>query len=395
MKARKIREDIYWVGAVDWDRRLFDDLIPLPDGTSYNAYLIQGSEKTALIDTVDPTMSHVLFGRLNQLGTERIDYVVANHAEQDHSGTLPQVLERYPEAQVVCTPKCKGMLVDLGLAPEDRILAVDDGATLSLGDRTLEFIHAPWVHWPETMLTYLREDKILFPCDFFGSHLATTDLYVTDEGRVYEAAKRYYAEIMMPFRKIIQKNLKKVQGYEISLIAPSHGPMYDRPEFILEAYQDWVFGDPKNIVVLPYISMHGTTREMVNYLVDALTEKGVTVEQFNLAVTDIGKLAMALVDAATIVIGSPTVLTGAHPNVVYAAYLANALRPKVKFVSIIGSYGWGGKMVQQLAGMISNLKVEILDPVVVKGYPRDEDFEALDTLAATIAEKHSALNLRL
>ena len=391
MKPRKIKDGIYWVGAVDWDRRLFDDLIPLPDGTSYNAYLIQGSEKTALIDTVDPTMSHVLFGRLNQLGAERIDYVIANHAEQDHSGTLPQVLERYPEAQVVCTPKCKGMLVDLGLAPEDRILAVDDGATLSLGDRTLEFIHAPWVHWPETMLTYLREGQCLFPCDFFGSHLATTDLYVTDEGRVYEAAKRYYAEIMMPFRKIIQKNLKKVQGYEISLIAPSHGPMYDRPEFILEAYQDWVFSDPKNIVVLPYISMHGATREMVNYLVDALTEKGVTVEQFNLAVTDIGKLAMALVDAATIVIGSPTVLTGAHPNVVYAAYLANALRPKVKFVSIIGSYGWGSKMVQQLAGLIPNLKVEVLDPVVVKGYPRDEDFEALEQLAATIAEKHNTL----
>jgi len=391
MKPRKIKDGIYWVGAVDWDRRLFDDLIPLPDGTSYNAYLIQGSEKTVLIDTVDPPMSHVLLERLSQLNVERIDYVIANHAEQDHSGTLPQILERYPEAQVVCTPKCKGMLVDLLLAPEDRVLAVDDGATLSLGDRTLEFIHAPWVHWPETMLTYLREDEILFPCDFFGSHLATTDLYVTDEGRVYEAAKRYYAEIMMPFRKIIQKNLEKVQRYEISLIAPSHGPMYDRPEFILEAYHDWVFGDPKNIVVLPYISMHGTTRVMVDHLVDTLVEKGVAVEQFNLAVTDIGELAMALVDAATIVIGSPTVLTGAHPNVIYAAYLANALRPKVKFVSIIGSYGWGGKMVQQLAGMIPNLKVEILDPVVVKGHPRDEDFAALDKLATTIAEKHETL----
>jgi len=394
MKPRKIKDGIYWVGAVDWDRRLFDDLIPLPDGTSYNAYLIQGSEKTALIDTVDPTMSHVLLDRLNQLDVERIDYVIANHAEQDHSGTLPQVLERYPEAQVVCTPKCKGMLVDLLLAPEDRVLTMDDGGTLSLGDRTLEFIHAPWVHWPETMLTYLREDKILFSCDFLGSHLATTDLYVTDEGRVYEAAKRYYAEIMMPFRKIIQKNLEKVQGYEISLIAPSHGPMYDRPEFILEAYHDWVFGDPKNIVVLPYISMHGSTRVMVEYLVDALVERGVTVEQFNLAATDIGKLAMALVDAATIVIGSPTVLTGAHPNVVYAAYLANALRPKVEFVSIIGSYGWGGKTVEQLAGLIPNLKVEVLDPVVVKGHPRDEDFAALAKLATTIAEKHNALNLR-
>lgn len=393
MKARKIKEGIYWVGAVDWDRRLFDDLIPLPDGTSYNAFLIQGSEKTVLIETVDTTMSHVMFERLNQLGTEHIDYIITNHAEQDHSGTLPKIIERYPETRIVCTSKCKEILVDLLLAPQDRILTVEDGATLSLGDRTLEFIHAPWVHWPETMLTYLREDEILFPCDLFGSHLATTDLCVTDEGRVYEAAKRYYAEIMMPFRKIIQKHLKKVQGYKISLIAPSHGPMYDRPEFILDAYQDWVFNNPKNIVVLPYISMHGTTREMVKYLVDALTEKGVTVEQFNLAVTDIGKLAMALVDAATIVIGSPTVLTGAHPNIVYATYLTNALRPKVKFVSIIGSYGWGGKMVQQLADLIPNLKVEIFEPVVVKGYPSDEDFEALDKLAAKIAGKHKEHNL--
>ena len=393
MEARKIKEGIYWVGAVDWDRRMFDDLIPLPDGTSYNTFLIQGSEKTVLIDTVDTTMSHVMLERLNQLGTEHIDYIIINHAEQDHSGTLPKIIKRYPKTQVVCTSKCKEMLVDLLLVPHDRFLTVEDGDTLSLGDRTLEFIHTPWVHWPETMLTYLREDEILFACDLFGSHLATTDLYVTDEGRVYEAAKRYYAEIMMPFRKIIQKHLKKVQGYKISLIAPSHGPMYDRPEFILDSYQDWIFNKPKNIVVLPYISMHGTTREMVNYLVDALTEKGVSVEQFNLAVTDIGKLAMALVDAATIVIGSPIVLTGAHPNVVYATYLANALRPKVKFVSIIGSYGWGGKMVEQLANLIPNLKVEILDPVIVKGYPGDKDFEALDKLAAIIAGKHKEHNL--
>ncbi len=167
--------------------------------------------------------------------------------------------------------------------------------------------------------------------------------------------------------------------------------MYDRPEFILEAYNDWVFSEPKNILVLPYISMHGSTREMVEHLVDALIANGVTVKPFNLAVTDIGELAISLVDAATIVIGSPTVLGGAHPNVVYAAYLANALRPKVKFVSIVGSYGWGGKMVQQLAGMIPNLKVEIIDPVVIKGRPKDEDFVALDKLAAVIAEKHKSL----
>ncbi|MCD4652773.1 FprA family A-type flavoprotein [bacterium] len=393
MKARKVKENIYWVGAVDWDRRMFDDLIPLPDGTSYNAFLIQGSEKTALIDTVDPEKAEIMLECLNQLGIERVDYLITNHAEQDHSGTLPQMLIKYPEAQVLCTQKCKTMLIDLLLVPEDRVITVEDGETISLGNKTLEFIHAPWVHWPETMMTYLREDEILFPCDLFGSHLATTDLYVTDEGQVHEAVKRYYAEIMMPFRKIIQKHLNKIQGFKLSLIAPSHGPMYDKPDFILDLYQDWVFSEPKNVVVLPYISMHGTTKDMVNYLVDSLTEKGVKVELFNLAVTDIGKLAMALVDAATIVIGSPTVLAGAHPNVVYAAYLANALRPKAKFVSIIGSYSWGGKMVQQLAGLIPGLKVEIIDPVIVKGYPRDKDFIALDKLATTIAEKHKEHNL--
>jgi flavorubredoxin len=386
MKAREIKPNVYWVGAIDWDRRLFDALIPLPDGTSYNAYLVQGSQKVALIDTVDPSKSDVLMSYLQDIPA--INYVIANHAEQDHSGSIPRVLEKYPNARVVTTPRGKGMLMDLLLIPEDRFIAVSDGETLSLGDRILEFIHAPWVHWPETMLTYLREGKILFPCDLFGSHLATTDLYVTDEGQVYEAAKRYYAEIMMPFHTNIEKHLEKLRGYEIDIIAPSHGPMHERPSFILEAYRSWVFDKPKNIVVLPYISMHSSTQKMVEYLVGALAQKGVTVRQFDLSVTDIGKLAMALVDAATMVVGTPTVHVGPHPNVAYAAFLANALRPRLQFVSIIGSYGWGSKAVEQLSGMIPNLKVEVLDPVISKGFPKEADFQALDALANTIAEKH-------
>ncbi len=390
MKPREIKRGVYWVGAIDWDRRLFDALIPLPDGTSYNAYLIQGSQKTALIDTVDPTTQDILLRHLDELKVTSIDYVVANHAEQDHSGTIPQVLAKYPQAKVVCTLKCKDMLTSLLMVPEEKFKTVADKENISLGDRTLEFIYAPWVHWPETMLTYLREDKILFPCDFFGSHLAATDLYVTDEGQVYEAAKRYYAEIMMPFRTHIEKNLEKIKDYEIDIIAPSHGPMHDKPEFIIKAYNSWVFDKPKNIVVLPYISMHGSTGQMVAYFVEALAEKGVTVKQFDLTVTDIGKLAMALVDAATIVIGTPTILVGPHPNVVYATFLANALRPKARFVSIIGSYGWGGKTVEQLAAMIPNLKAEVLEPVLCKGLPREADFKALDKLADTIAQKHKA-----
>lgn len=391
MKPREIKERVYWMGAVDWDRRLFDSLIPLPDGTSYNAYLVHGSEKTVLFDTVDPTMESVLLYQLREV--KNIDYIVSHHAEQDHSGSLPPVLKRFASAKVVTTPKGKGMLADLLGIAEDRMITVEDGETLSLGDRTLEFLHTPWVHWPETMCTYLREDNTLFTCDFFGSHLATTDLYATDKVRVYEAAKRYYAEIMMPFRKIIQRNLEKIASHKIDLICPSHGPVYKDPSFIISSYEDWVSETPKNSVVIPYVSMHGSTKKMVEYLVSALAEKNITVYQFDVSATDIGKLAIALVDAATLVVDTPTVHVGAHPGVFYAAYLANILRPKLRFASIIGSFGWNSKAIEQITKLIPNLKVEVLDPVVCRGYPREKDFRALERLAASIAEKHKSQGL--
>jgi len=392
MIPRKIKDHIFSVGAVDWDRRLFDSLIPLPDGTSYNAYLIRGSEKTALLDTVDPSKTDILLENLK--GVPSIDYVIAHHAEQDHSGSIPAVLAKYPQAKVLCTLKAKGMLMDHLDIAEDKLVSVGDGETVSLGDLTLKFIHTPWVHWPETMSTYLGENNILFSCDFFGSHLAASELFITDEGRVYESAKRYYAEIMMPFRTIIQKNLEKLKTLEIDFIAPSHGPVYNRPEFILDAYKEWISDTPKNEVVIPYISMHGSTQKMVEYLVSALAKRGLRVSQFNLADADIGKLAIALVDAATIVVGTPTVHVGPHPQVAYAAYLANALRPKLKFASVIGSFGWGSKAVEQIAAMIPNLKVEVLPPVICRGLPRKADFAALDTLADTIAQKHKSLGLK-
>lgn len=391
MKAREIKKDIWWVGAIDWDRRLFDSLIPLPDGTSYNAYLIKGREKIALIDSVDPTMTEVLLRHLE--GIDRIDWVISLHAEQDHSGAIPEVLKKYEMAKVIASSQAKGMLADLLHIPEDKITEVKDGDKISLGDKTLQFLYTPWVHWPETMCVYLEEDKILFSCDFFGSHLATSDLYVTDEGRVIEAAKRYYAEIMMPFRKIIQKNLEKLAPLPFEVIAPSHGPLYNQPNFIIKAYQEWVNDKPKNLVVIPYVSMHGSTARMVSHLVGALIEKGIEVRQFNLPETDIGKLAISLVDAATVVLGTPTVHVGAHPAAILAASLLNILRPKVKFVSLIGSYGWSTKVAEQISKLLDNIKAEILPPVLAKGLPGETDFKALEELAKTIAFKHQQLNL--
>ncbi|MFH1386763.1 MAG: FprA family A-type flavoprotein [bacterium] len=386
---RQLKPNIYSVGAIDWDRRLFDELIPLPDGTSYNSYLIKGKEKTALIDTVDPTKEKDLVEGIGDsgIGVSKIDYIIAHHAEQDHSGSLPLILELHPEAKVVTNAKCKEMLKDLLLIPEERFVVVSDRETLSLGDKALEFIFTPWVHWPETMVTYLKEDKILFSCDFFGSHLATSDLFVVDEAKVYDSAKRYYAEIMMPFRAAIKGNIEKLKGLPIEMIAPSHGPVYKRPSLIIDAYKDWTSDQVKPEVVLPYVSMHGSTAEMVHYFIQLLLDKGITVKPFNLTTADIGELAKALVDASTIVIGTPTVLAGAHPKALYAAALVNALRPKAKYLSVIGSFGWGGKMVEQLQALLPNIKAEILDPVLCRGVPKQADFTALKELADTVAKK--------
>jgi flavorubredoxin len=393
MVAREVCRDIFWVGALDWDRRLFDELIPLPHGTSYNAYLIKGSEKTALIDTVDPTKEYELISNLVKLGVETIDYIIANHAEQDHAGSLPMVLEFFPNAQIVTNEKCRDLLIALLHLPPERFRVIKDRETLSLGDRTLEFLLTPWTHWPETQVTFLREDRILFPCDLFGSHIATSDLFMQDERTTYISAKRYYAEIMMPFRASIRGYLEKVNTLFVAMIAPSHGPIYRNPKFILDAYADWTSDAVKNEVVIPYSSMHGSTQKMVDYLVDALLVRGITVQPFNLSKTDVGELAMALVDPATVVIATPTVLFGPHPQVVYATYLANLLKPKVRFASVIGSYGWGGKAVETIVKMLDHLKVEVLEPVMVRGLPDEAAMQGLDRLADDILKKHQEIRI--
>jgi len=391
MVSREIVPGIFWVGAIDFDRRIFDELIPLPNGTSYNSYLVRGSEKTALIDTVDPTKEFDLISNIVKLNVDRIDYVVVNHAEQDHSGSIPMILEFFPEAVVVTNEKCKDLLVTHLHLPENKFQVIRDKETLPLGNRTLEFFMTPWTHWPETQITYLREDKILFPCDLFGSHFGTSDLYVTDESEIYRSAKRYYAEIMMPFRNSIKGYVEMVKALPLEMIAPSHGPVYRHPRFILDAYADWVSDSVKNEVVIAYVSMHGSTQKMVEHLTGALISRGVTVKPFNLTRTDIGELALALVDTATIVMATPTVLFGPHPQIVYATYLANVLRPKVRFASVIGSYGWGGQAIETIVKMLTHVRVELIEPVMVKGLPDEKTFKDLDRLADSIVQKHTGI----
>jgi flavorubredoxin len=350
---------------------------------------VKGGEKTALIDSVDPAFTDVLLERLAALGVARLDFLVSNHAEQDHSGSIPAVLARHPEAKVVASPKGQGLLADLLAIPAERFLPAEDGGTLELGGRTLRFLHFPWVHWPETMLTWLEQDRMLFSCDLFGAHLAVGEMVATDECLAMEAAKRYYAEIMMPFRNVIRGNLPRVTALPVETICPSHGPVLHRPQAILDAYQRWVADRPGERVVIAYASMHDSTRLMVQHLAEALIARGVGVDLFNLAHADLGKLAVALVDAGTLVLGSPTVLGGAHPLVANAAYLANLLKPRARYGAVVGSYGWGGKMAAQLAGLMPALKLELFEPVSAKGLPKPADFAALERLADAIAAKQA------
>jgi flavorubredoxin len=373
------------MGAVDWDRRMFDALIPIPQGTSYNAWLVQGSDKVALLDTVDDAMVDILLAQLADV--PRLDYVVAHHAEQDHSGALPRVLERYPEARVICTQRAAGFLQDLlPIAPE-RFQPVADNETIDLGGKTLRFLHMPWVHWPETMVTWVAEDRILFSCDFFGSHLASADLFVSRES-LLGPSKLYYAGIMMPFKAQILKHIERLSSLDIEWICPSHGPIHDRPNDIRESWRGWAGDAPSRRVVIPYVSMHGSTSRMVSHLVEALSLRGIPAEPLNLLETDLGALAVALVEPSTLVFASPVVLNGLHPLVQSAAYVIAALKPKTRFVSTMATYSWGGKIDEQVRALLSGLKVEFLAPVSCKGSPGADDLVAIDGLAQAISLQH-------
>ncbi|HPE68023.1 MAG TPA: FprA family A-type flavoprotein [Thermotogota bacterium] len=391
MAIRKIKPGIYNVGVIDWDRETFDELIPLPEGTSYNAYLVQGETKTALVDTADPEGKEEFFRNLEELGVSRIDYLVSNHTEQDHSGLIPDVLERYPEALVLTNKKCKELLQVHLVLPEEKFQVVENGEKVELGGKTLQFFLTPWVHWPETQITFLPEEGILFPCDFLGSHLASNEAFSKNDGRVFRAAKRYFAEIMMPFANHVKKHLELLKTLEIRMVCPSHGPAFDDPSFILSAYDDWVNGPVRNKVLIPYVSMHGSVQKMAQHLLNAFSREGIEAHLMNMAKTDTGDFAIELVDAATVLMGVSAMLSAPHPLMLQTALLVNAFRPKTRFVGLFHSYGWGSRTVEIMQQTLKAVKAEWLEPVVVRGIPREEDLLRLDALVKTVCAHHAQL----
>lgn len=382
-----LNENVYYVGVKDPNRRMFDSLVPLPQGTTYNSYLIKGKNKTALIDTVNPGFEQEHHSRINQIQElETIDYLVMNHAEPDHAAAIPYILEKNSKAKLVLTQRGAEAAKIYYKVDEKRMHIVSDGDTLNLGDKTLRFIEAPMLHWPETMFTYLEEDKILFPCDFLGLHTAY-GFYDDQVPELIPYAQRYFGEIMMPYRSMGKRGLDKISDLEIDLIAPSHGPIHRNPERILEAYRRWTSGETLQKVLVVYASMWKSTEKMIYQLVDVLEEEGVDVAVYDLAYADVGDIAKDLVDSRGIVLGTPTVLGRMHPLAVYASHLVKVLKPPAKYGVVLTSYGWGKGALSHASEMLGPTGLEVVGALEVKGVPESEDYKAVRDVAKSLAQK--------
>ncbi|MBX5327294.1 MAG: FprA family A-type flavoprotein [Candidatus Bathyarchaeia archaeon] len=383
----EISKGVYWVGVRDWNRRVFDALIPLPKGTTYNSYLVVGEEKKALIDTVNPGFEKELEERIGKtVNPNTIDYVVMNHAEPDHVGAIPYVMALSDKAQLLTTKTGAKMAQTYFKVPEERIIVVKDQDAIALGGKTLRFIEAPMLHWPETMFTYLQENKILFPCDFFGSHVAD-GFYDEDLEDLLVYAQKYYGEIMMPYSSMGQRAMEKIRGLQIEMVAPSHGPIYKNPSRILDSYKKWVAGETKRKATIVYVTMWNSTKKMIQPIMETLSSEGVEIVLHDLVSVDVSELAKGLVDSRAIVLGAPTVLGGAHPLAVYAAHLVKALRPPAMFGVVLSSYGWGGGAVKQLQEILASSKIEIVGALEINGPPTEENVGRIIELGRTLAQK--------
>ena len=383
----EISDGVYWVGVRDWNRRLFDALIPLPQGTTYNSYLIIGEEKKALIDTVNPGFENELEEKISQVvDPADLDYVVMNHAEPDHAGAIPYLMRINSKAKLIATSRGAGMAKTFHGVPEGRIRKVTDQESIDLGGKSLRFIEAPMLHWPETMFTYLQEDRILFPCDFFGLHMAR-GIYDEEVEDLIVHAQRYFGEIMMPFRMMGERALRKIRDLDIKMIAPSHGPIHRNTQRILEAYERWTRGETRRKATIIYVTMWGSTERMIGPIADALSSEGIEIALYNLASSDIGDVAKDLVDSRAIVLGAPTVLGGVHPLAQHAAYLVRALRPPAKYGVLLSSYGWGGGAAKHIQEILGPLKIEVVGILEVRGPPSEGDIVKTIEIGKTLAEK--------
>ena len=385
-----LRNGIDWVGYVDWTIRDFHSYVT-NRGTTYNAYLVR-DEKTALIDTVKaPFANHLLRQVAALTNLAEIDYVVCNHAEPDHSGALPQVMAAMPQATLVCSKKCKDVLGAYYDTSGWKMQTVSTGDTIALGKCTLHFIETPMVHWPESMFTYVPEEKLLFSMDAFGQHYASAHRFDDEVNmcEVMEEAKKYYASIVMLYGKQISKVLTAAAGLEIEMIAPSHGIIWrSHVSDIVSAYKEWVTCKPKPKVLVIYDSMWNSTKRMAEAIVEGASIEGVEAKLIFVRAIGLADVATEVLDAAAIAFGSATLNMGMMPMMGAVLTYLKGLRPTGKAGFAFGSYGWGKGGAEAIDEYLKTMNFEILcEPLKCKWRPGNEALAECRAVGKVLGEK--------
>jgi anaerobic nitric oxide reductase flavorubredoxin len=387
-----LKDGVYWVGVIDWNIRDFHGYIT-NRGSTYNAYLIQ-DEKTALIDTVKHQFSEELVRKIKELTSfEKIDYIIVNHVEMDHSSSLPEIAKLAVNAKILSSVRGKEELIEHYGKEFERVETVKSGDEIKLGAKTLRFVEAPMLHWPDSMFTYLVEDKILMPNDAFGAHLASSERFddEVDQHILMEEATMYYANILMPLSPLITRKIQEVVAMQIpiEMIAPSHGIIWRKdPMKIVNAYLNWSQGTSKNKVVIVFDTMWNSTDKMARAIGEGAANVGVDVKLLKLRSYAISEAMTEILDSKAVLVGSPTLNNQMFPTLSSFLTYATGLKPKGKLWGFFGSYGWGGGAVKSMVKVAKEAGFDVVEQgLEIKFVPDEEDLKKCFDFGQQIAQK--------
>lgn len=388
--VQEIIPGVYWVGVRHPDLKIFDELFPTHNGTTYNSYLVRGRDKTALIDTVKAPFTAEFLAKLETTGgVDQIDLVVVNHTEPDHSGAIVDLLRLRPDLPVYCSRAAQNFLSQLLNGPFNAQV-VSDGMEVDLGGRTLRFLLAPYLHWPDTIFTYLVEDGVLFPCDAFGAHYCASNLFDDEIPDFSKDFHFYFDCIMRPFKDKVREAVAKVENLDIALICPSHGPIHRRaPRDVIASYRRWSAPPPakaKPRALILTLSSHGNTREMGNAISAELAGNGFHVTELRLWEMRDSDLRDELELADLVLVGTPTINRDAPPQVWHALSLFSLVTPKAKVAGVFGSFGWSGEAVKMVEERLQGLRFKLPVPSLsVRFTPTEENLQACRDFARAAA----------
>jgi flavorubredoxin len=390
MPPIEVFKDIYWVGAVDWNIRDFHGY-SVDKGSSYNAFLAI-DDKVTLFDTVKRGFKNDLIGNIRQIiDPGEIDYLIVNHVEMDHSGLIAEIADLVQPEKIICSEMGKKNLLAHFHKEEWPYEAVRTGDTISLGKRSVQFIETRMLHWPDSMFSYIPEDRLLISSDAFGQHLASSERFddEVDLSMLLGHAAKYYANIILPYSALVQKLLAQVReiGLKIDMIAPDHGLIWRKnPQKILEHYDMWSQQKSKVKALVIYDTMWHSTEMMAKAIVEGLVEQGVSVQLFDLSSTHRSDIITEVLDAGALIIGSSTLNNGMLPHMADLLHYMKGLRPAKKIGAAFGSYGWSGEAVKLITTAMEEMKFEILDPgIKVQYVPQDDDLKKCTDLGRKIA----------